>query len=94
MRQSGGASVMTTMLGERIDRNERLQLADALPVGKQLVLVQLRPLAHQAHRARRQRAGQERPVDRKREAACSPYSAWKCATGWLCSRQNMAMVIP
>jgi len=49
---------MTFILGQWLDRNQRLNLLSALPVLLELVGVQPRPLAYEAQRARRKRAAQ------------------------------------
>ena len=54
------------MLGERFDRDQRLEIAHAFPVGQQLVLVRESPFPDQAQRSRRERAREERAVDADR----------------------------
>lgn len=47
---------MGPMLGEGLDRDEGLEVAHALPVGQQLVLVRERPFLDQPQCSRGQRA--------------------------------------
>src|SRR5438552_13991883 len=51
------------ILRKRLDRYERLLAACSLPVGEQLVVVELSPLSYQRKRAVRQRAGDELTVE-------------------------------
>jgi hypothetical protein len=44
------------MLGQRLDRQERLLAPSALPVGEQLILVERGPLDDERERAPRKRA--------------------------------------
>jgi hypothetical protein len=68
------------MLRKRRDPLERLTVAGAHPVLRELGAVELRPLANEPHRAVGQGAGQNlERVDRDR---CIPacVEAWKCGT--------------
>ncbi len=58
---------ISVVLGQRLDRLERLLAASPLPVREQLVLMHGRPLGHEAERAQWQRAGDHvaREVDRR-----------------------------